>query len=81
MAVIRTDHGRRSPWQNTGEFDAMKTFSLLFVIGWGAALAFGWMALVAPAGEPQVQRMVSFLLAATGFGVGLWAWVKIRRGF
>lgn len=58
----------------------MKICSTMFVIGWGAALAFGWLALAAPAGEPQMQHIMNILLAAAGFGTGMWSWVRIRRG-
>lgn len=58
----------------------MKTCAMLFTIGWGAALAFGWLALVAPSGEPASLQMINLVLAASGAGAGLWSWLRLRRG-
>lgn len=58
----------------------MKTCATVFTIGWGAALAFGWIALAAPPNEPANLQMINMALAATGAGLGLWSWVRIRRG-
>lgn len=58
----------------------MKTCAMVFTIGWGAALAFGWIALAAPANEPGSLQTFNMLLAAMGAGAGLWSWLRIRRG-
>ncbi|AQS46423.1 MULTISPECIES: hypothetical protein [Thioclava] len=58
----------------------MKTCATVFTIGWGAALAFGWIALAAPPEEPTTLQTLNIVLAALGAGAGLWAWVRIRRG-
>ncbi|KEO54129.1 MAG: hypothetical protein H5U24_03530 [Thioclava marina] len=58
----------------------MKTCATVFTIGWGAALAFGWIALAAPPEEPTQLQTLNIALAALGAGAGLWAWVRIRRG-
>jgi hypothetical protein len=58
----------------------MKSCAMVFTIGWAAALAFGWLALAAPAGEPVALQMTNILLAAAGAGAGLWSWLRIRRG-
>ena len=58
----------------------MKTCATVFTIGWGAALAFGWIALAAPPGESQSLQILNFLLAAAGAGAGIFSWVRIRRG-
>lgn len=59
----------------------MKNCAMIFTIGWAAALAFGWLALAAPHSEPVALQMVNIMLAASGAGAGLWAWLRIRRGF
>ncbi|MDP3341811.1 hypothetical protein [Frigidibacter sp.] len=58
----------------------MKICSIMFTIGWAAALAFGWMALAAPQGEPEALLVLHMALSALGAGLGLFAWVRIRRG-
>ncbi|KEO52242.1 hypothetical protein [Thioclava indica] len=58
----------------------MKICATVFTIGWGAALAFGWIALAAPPEEASQMRSITILLAAAGAGAGLWAWLRIRRG-
>ncbi len=57
-----------------------KTCATVFTIGWGAALAFGWIALAAPPDEPTGLRTINMLLTALGVGAGMWSWVRIRRG-
>ena len=57
----------------------MKICSLTFTIGWAAALVFGWLALAAPRGEPQMLLMMNAGLAALGFAAGMWSWIMIRR--
>lgn len=68
------------PRWNQGEILAMKTCAMMFTVGWAAALAFGWLALAAPQGEPVSLQMTNILLAATGAAAGLWSWLRIRRG-
>lgn len=58
----------------------MKICSILFTIGWAAALAFGWLALAAPQSEPAPQLVLNTILAALGAGVGTWSWLRLRRG-
>jgi len=58
----------------------MKTCSIMFTIGWAAALVFGWMALSAPATEPPTLMVVDMLLAAVGAAMGSFAWMRIKRG-
>jgi len=58
----------------------MKTCSIMFTIGWAAALVFGWMALSAPASEPPMLLVADVLLAAVGCAMGAFAWVRIKRG-
>lgn len=58
----------------------MKTCAMIFTIGWGAALAFGWIALAAPTSESETLRTFNMLLAAMGAGAGLISWLRIRRG-
>ncbi len=59
----------------------MKIWSIMFTVGWAAALAFGWMALAAPQAEPPGRLVLYITLAALGGGLGLWSWLRIRRGF
>jgi len=58
----------------------MKICATVFTIGWGAALAFGWIALAAPPEEAAQMQTMNIALAALGGGAGLWAWLRIRRG-
>ena len=58
----------------------MKSCAMMFTIGWAAALAFGWLAMAAPANESVALQMTNILLAAAGAGAGLWSWLRIRRG-
>ena len=58
----------------------MKICATVFTIGWGAALAFGWIALAAPADEPAGLQTLNMLLAAAGAGAGMWSWLRIRHG-
>lgn len=58
----------------------MKTCATVCTIGWGAALAFGWIALAAPMGEPGGLQTLNMLLASAGAGAGLWSWLRLRRG-
>ncbi|MDF1620310.1 hypothetical protein [Pseudothioclava nitratireducens] len=58
----------------------MKTCATVFTIGWGAALAFGWIALAAPASESAGMQTLNMMLAALGAGAGMWSWLRIRRG-
>ena len=58
----------------------MKTCATVFTIGWGVALAFGWIALAAPAEESASMQAFNIALAALGAGAGMWSWLKIRRG-
>ncbi|MBW0158550.1 hypothetical protein OE699_10235 [Sedimentimonas flavescens] len=58
----------------------MKTCATVFTIGWAAALAFGWIALAAPSSEPMGLQVTNMLLAAAGAAVGLWSWLRLRRG-
>ncbi|WP_212523051.1 hypothetical protein [Actibacterium sp. MT2.3-13A] len=58
----------------------MKTCSIMFTIGWAAALVFGWMALSAPAAEPPMLQVADVLLAAAGAAMGSFAWIRIKRG-
>ncbi len=58
----------------------MKTCATVFTIGWGAALAFGWIALAAPADESASMQTLNIALAALGAGAGMWSWLRIRRG-
>jgi len=58
----------------------MKICSIMFTIGWAAALAFGWMALAAPPSEPESLLVLHMALSAMGAALGLFAWVRIRRG-
>ncbi|WP_126979033.1 hypothetical protein [Frigidibacter oleivorans] len=57
----------------------MKTCSILCVTGWSAALAFGWLALAAPQGEPAGQLALHMALAGTGAAAGMWSWLRISR--
>jgi len=58
----------------------MKICATVFTIGWGAALAFGWIALAAPPEAASHLQTINIALAALGAGAGLWAWLRIRRG-
>ncbi|MFC2966632.1 hypothetical protein [Acidimangrovimonas pyrenivorans] len=52
----------------------------MFTIGWLAALTFGWIAVAAPADEPQMMLALEVLFAAIGAAIGMWSWLRIRRG-
>lgn len=58
----------------------MKTCSIVFTVGWAAALVFGWLVVAAPMDEPQSMKLINGTLAVIGAGMGFWSWLRIRRG-
>ncbi len=56
-----------------------KTWALICVIGWAAAVTFGWIALAAPGGEPAALHSTNIILAALGAGLGLVSWLRLNR--
>ena len=58
----------------------MKVCSIMFVIGWGAAAAFGFLAITGAGEAPQGLMVIYELLAAAGFAAGMFSWLRIRRG-
>ncbi|MEI4485543.1 hypothetical protein V8J36_05020 [Frigidibacter sp. MR17.14] len=57
----------------------MRLAALVFTLGWSSLLAFGWLALSAPASDPPTLTMTNALLAALGGFAGLWSWLALRR--
>ncbi|MBD3763516.1 MAG: hypothetical protein IE927_01960 [Rhodobacterales bacterium] len=57
----------------------MKLCSIMFTVGWAAALVFGFLAVSAPAGESAALLVTHVLLAAAGAAAGLWSWLRVCR--
>ncbi len=57
----------------------MKLCSIMFTVGWAAALVFGFLALAAPNGEPTGFVVGYTLLAFGGAAMGLWSWLRVCR--
>lgn len=58
----------------------MKSCSIICVVGFGALLSFGYLALAGAGSEPPRTMVINELLAAAGFAAGLYSWLRIRRG-
>ena len=58
----------------------MKSCSILCVVGFGAVLCFGYLALAGGGTEPTEYTMINEVLAAGGFALGLSSWLRLRRG-
>lgn len=58
----------------------MKSCSILCVIGYSMMLCFGYLALSGAAFEPVRYLVIYEALAAFGFAMGLFSWLRIRRG-
>ncbi|MEI4472040.1 hypothetical protein V8J39_12185 [Frigidibacter sp. MR17.24] len=57
----------------------MRLAAFAFIIGWSSLLAFGWLALSAPASDFPPIIVTDSLLAACGGAAGLWSWLALRR--
>ena len=57
----------------------MKFCAIMTVIGFGAFFVFSVLALFAPDEAPEAL-MADVILAATGFFIGIFAWLKVKRG-
>lgn len=57
----------------------MKLCSIMFTVGWAAALIFGFLALAAPSDESSTYLVVNTILAAGGAAMGLWSWLRVCR--
>lgn len=58
----------------------MKACSVACVVGYGALLCFGFLAITGAAVDPSRVVIINEVLAAVGFAVGTYAWMRIRRG-
>ncbi|MBI1220289.1 MAG: hypothetical protein GC186_17275 [Rhodobacteraceae bacterium] len=58
----------------------MKSCSVMCVVGFGAVLCFGFLAIAGAGEEPTKYTMINELLAAGGFAMGLTSWLRLRRG-
>jgi hypothetical protein len=57
----------------------MKSCSVMCVVGFGAALCFGFLALAGAGEDPTRITLINELLAAGGFAMGLTSWLRMRR--
>ncbi len=57
----------------------MKFCAIMTVIGFGAFFVFSVLALFAPDEAPEALT-ADVILAAIGFFVGIFAWLKVKRG-
>ena len=57
----------------------MKACSLTCVIGYGAMICFGFLAITGAADDPSRVVLINELLAAAGFAAGTTSWLRLQR--